>query len=436
MVNLFAIILAFALALLNAFFVAAEFGMVKLRHTRVEAIKKTQGVKGRILSEIHKELDVYLSACQLGITLASLGLGWVGEPAFAKALAPVFNSFDIISERLASFLAFFFAFSFLSFLHIVVGELMPKSLAIRQAERVSLWTAVPLYIFYWIMFPAIWVLNACSLYLLKKTGLDEQHKGDLIYSPEEIKIIFSASHLHGDLTKEELDILEHTLDLADLEASDVMRPIDEMVLLTNDKSIDELLKVISETRYSRYPILDVESDEIIGLLHVKDLIPFLAQRKELHLFSEVSHIIRPIYKAKENDPALDLLRKFREGMPHFSIVYGDAQKPIGFVTLDNLLQVLVGRIKDEFHRTKVDWIALPDGGFLMPGNCSIYAIEQALDIQFETKTDISTLNGLVFHQLEAVPKVGDRIEFKKFYVIIDQMKGPMILKARVYKKTF
>lgn len=162
MYNILLIFIAFLLVLLNAFFVSAEFGMVKLRATRIQAIKENYGLRGRILEQVHQNLDAYLSACQLGITLASLGLGWIGEPAFAELLGPLFVTLGISSVHIVTISSFLIAFFLISFLHIVIGELMPKSIAIRQSELISIWTAVPLYWFYWIMYPAIWLLNTCS----------------------------------------------------------------------------------------------------------------------------------------------------------------------------------------------------------------------------------------------------------------------------------
>lgn len=205
--NIVLLILAFLLVLLNAFFVAAEFGMVKLRRTRVMTIKQTQGFKGKILAQVHKQLDAYLSACQLGITLASLGLGWLGEPAFSCLLEPVFRFVGINTQEMVVLISFFCGFIIISFLHIVIGELVPKSLAIRQSERVSLWTAVPLYFFYWLMYPAIWILNTCANFVLKLARLDKVHKGEHSYSPEEIKIILSGCHAHSEFSKQEIDIL-------------------------------------------------------------------------------------------------------------------------------------------------------------------------------------------------------------------------------------
>lgn len=431
MFSILLIVIALGLVLLNAFFVAAEFGMVKLRHTRLEEIAELYGLRGRILFYIHKNLDAYLSACQLGITLASLGLGWIGEPAFSRLLTPVFYYLGITSSHLIEFISFLFAFSLLSFLHIVIGELMPKSLAIRQSAAVSLWTAVPLYGFYWLMFPAIWLLNSCANFLLRVTNLDKTHQGENFYSTDEIKLILSSSHLHGELTKEETEIIEHTLDFADLKVTDIMRPIEEMITLQIDMPIQALFKVVVETRYTRYPVMDETQKNILGILHVKDLLNALYQQNDI---ISLRNLIRPLVKISHHSAALDLLRKFQEGMPHFAIIYRGPEKPVGFITLDNLLHILVGRIKDEFHRTKDEWISTKDGGFIMSGNSPIYAVERAFDIEIFTDDDITTLYGLILQKLGSLPKVGDTIEFENFIAIVESMNGTKISKVKVYPK--
>jgi len=431
MLSLLLVIVACSLVLLNAFFVAAEFGMVKLRHTRLEEIAEMYGLRGKILFFIHKNLDGYLSACQLGITLASLGLGWVGEPAFSKLLLPLFFHAGITEPNLIKFISFFFAFSILSFLHIVVGELMPKSLAIRQSEKVSLWTAVPLYGFYWIMYPAIWILNTCANFLLRIFHLDKIHKGENFYSTDEIKLILSASHLHGELTKEETEIIEHAIDFADLKVTDVMRPIDDMIAINISAPIDEIFKIVLDTRYTRYPVIDDSQKNILGVLHVKDLLQALYQQKDM---ADLKNIIRPLVKITHHSAAIDLLKKFQEGMPHFAVIYRGPEKPIGFVTLDNLLHILLGRIKDEFHRTKDDWISTKDGGFIMSGNSSLYNVERALDIDIFTEEDVTTLYGLILNKLGGLPKEGEAIEFENFIALVDKMKGAKILKVKIYPK--
>jgi CBS domain containing-hemolysin-like protein len=431
MLNIAYIFIAFGLVLLNAFFVAAEFGMVKLRQTRIEAIEEQYGLRGKILARVHKNLDAYLSACQLGITLASLGLGWIGEPAFSRLLEPLFHYLGISSQHTIEFLSFFIAFSIISFLHIVVGELMPKSIAIRQSERVSVWTALPLYTFYWLMYPAISLLNACSNYLLKIMHLNKSHKGEHFYSTDEIKLILGSSFLHGELTKDETDILEHTLDFADLQVTAVMRPIEEMVTLDITQTIQQSLATITENRYSRYPVIDNTLDNIIGIVHIKDFVGTLYEKQAI---TSINSLIRPILKVSSHVPATDLLRKFREGMPHFAIVYRGPETPIGFVTLDNILHILVGKIKDEFHKTKDDWVAISEHEFSFKGNSSLYTVERALDIDIFSEDDVTTLGGLILNQLGALPKVNQRIEFEEFTAEVEKMHGPRILKVRIYKK--
>src|SRR5438067_2947037 len=198
--NILLVVMALLLVVLNGFFVAAEFGIVTLRKTRVRAIAKTAGLRGRILLKVHGQLDAYLSACQLGITLASLGLGWVGEPAFASLLEPVFGLVGVTSPQIIHGVSFVIAFGVISFLHIVVGELAPKSLAIRIPEAVGLWSALPLYGFYWAMYPAIWLLNASANMVLRVAGLSGAGSHETHYSNEELKMILRTSKPGGKFT--------------------------------------------------------------------------------------------------------------------------------------------------------------------------------------------------------------------------------------------
>lgn len=434
MLQLLWILFAVLLALMNALFVAAEFGMVKLRNTRVQAIKEKYGIRGRILANIHQHLDTYLSACQLGITLASLGLGWIGEPTFAYLFESLFGLGGIIHPEMVEIISFIVAFSLISFMHIVIGELMPKSLAIRQSEKVSVWTALPLYIFYWIMYPAIWLLNSCANLLLRLMHLDVTHRGEHFYSTEEIKLILSASHLHGELTQEEIEILEHTLDFADLRVNEIMRPRKEMIVLSLHDPIEMTLNKLVEHRFSRYPVCDENQEKILGIIHLKDLFAGLYQR---HRITSLQPFMRPIIKVSERVPALDLLKKFREGMSHFAVVYNQRHSLIGFVTLDNLLHVIIGKITDEFHKTQDDWIRNSDGSLTVRGDCSIYSLESALGFEIDLEgeeTEISTLNGLILVRLGHLPQVGEKLEFPEFDAIIQKMQKTKILCAKIIPK--
>lgn len=429
--HLFWLLLAFLLILLNAFFVAAEFGLVKLRQTKLTDIKKQYGLRGKILAQVHEKLDAYLSACQLGITLASLGLGWIGEPAIAHLLEPVFYFFRVTSAETIKVISFILGFSILSFLHIVIGELMPKSLAIRQSEKISVWTATPLYCFYWLMYPVIWLLNSCAIFLLRLLGLDSVHHGEHFYSTEEIHLILAASHFHGELSKEETKILKGTLDIGDLSVTDVMRPIEDLIKLEINNSIEENLTIISSNRYSRYPVFDKKIDQMIGLIHVKDLFTALNKQQKI---TGLREFLRPIAKISHKLSALELLQQFRKSTNHFALIFNSFHNQIGFITFDDLIQVLLGHVQDEFHKTQEDWRVNKDGSVSVKGNCSIYSLEKIInkEVSLEYGEDIETLLGLIIAKTGALPKTGETIEFSDFNVLVEKMAKTKILRARIY----
>ena len=406
--------------------------MVRLRQTRISVVKKKYGLRGKILAYVHQNLDSHLSACQLGITLASLGLGWVGEPAFAYMIDPVLRFVGVTSESSIKVISFAFAFGLISFLHIVIGELMPKSLAIRQSESVSLWTAIPLFIFYRIMYPAIWVLNSCSNILLRVVKLDKTNAGEHFHSTAEIKFILSASSLHGEITQDEAEIMEHTLEFADLRISEVMRPEDELVMLDLDLSADELLQIILKNRFSRYPVYDSKAKSILGIVHVKDLFVTSYTQKTMH---QLKSIMRPVVKVSHRTPAIEMLRKFRQGMSHLALVY-KGKRLVGYVTLDNLLHIILGKIKDEFHKTKDDWVSLENGTFLVKGDCSVYSLEQALDkdIDDNEEGDADTVVDLIVHRIGYFPQLGDRVELDEFSAVIKGVENGEIELIEIYPK--
>ena len=315
--NLFLIIVALLLVALNGFFVSAEFGLVKLRQTRIREIAKTRGWRGLILAKVHSKLDAYLSACQLGITLASLGLGWVGEPAFASLLEPVFGRLGVTSPELIHGISFACAFTIISFLHIVVGELAPKSMAIRNPEQIGLWSAAPLYGFYWLMYPAIWLLNSSANLVLRLFCLGNVHGHDAHYSADELKLILRGNYPDDRFTRDEWNILAKTLDFSELEVSDLMRPIHEIVALHRSKSLQANLKTVYDKRFSRYPYFDTNDIDVLGVIHLKDL--FFAQQ-EGKTIEDLHKYLRPVQYISPDTSALELFRHFRMGVAHFAII--------------------------------------------------------------------------------------------------------------------
>jgi CBS domain containing-hemolysin-like protein len=415
--------------------VAAEFGLVKLRQTRIRAIARTHGLRGRMLAKVHGQLDAYLSACQLGITLASLGLGWVGEPAFARLLEPLFAAAGVTSQEIIHGVSFVFAFFLISFLHIVVGELAPKSMAIRYPERIGLWAATPLYSFYWTMYPIIWVLNASANGVLRLAGLNASGGHDAHYSAEELKLILRSSRNSSKFSADEWNVLAQTLDFGELDVADLMRPIHEIAALHRDRSLAENLATVYRTRYSRYPYFAEDGIEVLGVIHLKDL--FLAEQDGRKI-TDLTPFLRPVSHVTPRMPAVELMRRFRTGAPHFAVVGKKGQKPLGFLTLDNLLGALVGEIRDEFRQSDNDWTRLDDGTLMGKGSLPIFTLERALGIDVENEEvdleEADSVGGLVMEKLGDIPREGQKIAFAQFDVVVKKMNGPRIVLLRIYPR--
>lgn len=435
-------LLAFALflVLLNGFFVAAEFAIVKLRHTRVEELERIHGLRGRILAIVHHHLDAYLSACQLGITLASLGLGWVGEPAFAHLLEVPLTAMGLGADADAvHLLAFLTAFATISYLHIVIGELAPKSAALRKPEALALWTAVPLFAFYWLMFPFIWVLNRSANAVLRRFGLvaGPGHGHDAPYTLDELRLILHLSRGASDAgTNQGAEMnrmLAHTLELPRLHASDVMRNRRELATISTDDAFAAVRRTLQYHRYSRYPYFDPESKQFVGVLHHKDIVfehagPDFQSRLRRHA--------RPVECFAEDSPITDLLRQFRLGAPHLGLVVDPTERVIGFVTMEDVLEAIFGEIRDEHEQTRThqtrrepQWIE--DGRLLVRGDTPLFMLERELRIEITDNDASSTVTGLLMNRLGRVPQVGDVVPIPGHLAQVLRMSGAAIALVQV-----
>ncbi|SDV49848.1 hemolysin family protein [Chitinasiproducens palmae] len=432
--NLLLVFAALILVAANGFFVAAEFGLVRLRSTRVAALATELGWRGRVLRRVHGQLDAYLSACQLGITLASLGLGWIGEPAFARLLEPLFALAGVDNVALVSAVSFVVAFGIISFLHIVIGELAPKSIALRMPELVSGWTAWPLYGFYWLALPAIALLNWSSNAVLRLTGLGATAHDDAVYSADELKLILRTTRVSKNMTRKELDILAHSMDFSELEVSDLMRPIGEVVAMSSASSVAENLAIARTGRFTRYPYFDAEGEGVLGIINLKDL--FLATQ-DGRAIDSLEPFLRPVTYVPPKMPALELFRQFRAGAPHLAVVGhlnelqpGSRVKPVGFITLDNLLTALVGEIQDEFGAHGDEWTLLPDGSMIGKGSLPLFTLERALGVEMPTDA-VDSIGGLISWKLSDLPSEGQRVPFDGFQAVVERMRGPRITTVRI-----
>jgi CBS domain containing-hemolysin-like protein len=423
------ILLSLFLVLLNGFFVAAEFSIVKLRQTRVSTLAGESGWRGAILARVHGSLDAYLSACQLGITLASLGLGWVGEPAFAELLEPLLSRAGVDDPEIVSGVAFFVAFLTISYLHIVVGELAPKSMAIRMSERVALWTAAPLFVFYWSMYPFIRGLNNSAFWLLRKIGLDATQHTEGEYSIEEIKLILRSSHVDTALTGFDARALAQALDFGEAVVADLMRPFTEAAVLSRDVTLSENLRRIATHRLSRYPYVE-DAERVVGIVHLKDV---FEARESGRLGDSLDAIARTPLFVPPDLPAGELFRRFRVEGQHLAIVGELDRRPKGFLTFDDLLSALTGGVRDEFRSAAADWSYLEDGSVVTRGSLPMFTLGHILAADVDAG-EARTVGGLVLHHLERMPVPGQRVEFELFDVVIEEMIGPRITRLRIFPK--
>ena len=422
------ILFALFLVLLNGFFVAAEFAMVKLRATKVEAIAAEHGWRGHILRTVHNQLDAYLSACQLGITLASLGLGWVGEPAFAHLLEPLLALIGIDNEAVIHGIAFFTAFFIISYLHIVVGELAPKSWAIRKPELLSLWTAAPLYLFYWLMYPAIYLLNASANAILRFAGQGEpgpHHEHH--YSLDELKLILHSSRAQ-DPSDQDMRVLASAVEMGELEVVDWANSREDLVQLEQSMPLSEVLEVIRRHKYSRYPVYDAVKGEYTGLLHIKDLLLSLAADEPFDL----DELLRPLDRVSKHLALTSLLEQFRRGGSHFVLVEEGDHKVIGYLTMEDVLEVLVGDIQDEHRKAERGILSYQPGKLLVRGDTPLFKIERLLGVDLD-HVEAETVAGLIYDTLKRVPAEEEQLEVEGLRIIIKKMKGPKIVLAKVLK---
>lgn len=397
--------LALVFILANGFFVAAEFAMVKVRPTQLAELAAEGSSRARMARKLTKHLDAYLSATQLGITLASLALGWVGEPAIARLIEPLFVKTGAAAPALAHSIAATIAFATISALHIVIGELAPKSVAIQKAVGTSLWVAHPLRAFYVVMFPAIWLLNGVSNAILRLFGLRNASESDAVHSPEELRMILASSEKAGMLSEENREIIEGVFQFSKRTARQIMVPRTDVAVLSIAKSIEENLEIIRTTRHTRYPLCESTLDQTVGLIHVKDLL--LAQLRGPG--RGLADLKREMLFIPENSTVDALLSQMIEHKTHMAVVLDEYGGASGIVSLENITEELFGQIQDEFDRERPEIEPLGSGRYRVRGDYLIEDLADRLKIDVG-EPDEETVGGYVAARLGREPLPGDRCE--------------------------
>ena len=421
------LVLAVALIILNGFFVAAEFALVKVRISRIEQLHRDGKAFAGTAKWLAKRLDESLSACQLGITMASLALGWVGEPAFAALVEPVLGWAGITDERVIHVLGFAAAFSVITGLHLVVGEQFPKIFAIRRPEQMLLWCAVPLKFFYVILYPFLTVLNIVTSFLLRLVGIQGASDHESINTEEEIRALLREAHIHGNLTRNEHSLINNVFEFDDLIVRRVMLPRGEVAFCDVNQSIGEFRELVRQTMHTRYPVCDGSLDRVLGVVHIKDLLNVATDDVEF----DVRSIMRPPKKLPETMPISRVLRHFQATHQLMAFVIDEYGTITGMVTLENVLERIVGEVDDEFDTSEPNVVPEDSGSYLVVGSTPLEELRSRLKIALDESDETDTIGGLLMDVRQKVLTHGDVIELEGAVCEVLEMKNDSATKIRI-----
>ena len=426
------------LVTLNGFFVAAEFALVKLRDTQLEPLVAKGHRRARMARHVMGHLDGYLSACQLGITLASLALGWVGHPIFEALFTPIFN-WEINSNQMLlaednhwrGYISAAVGFTVITVLHIVVGEQAPKWLAIQRPLPTSLWVAYPLRWFYWIMYPLIWALNNCALWLLRCIGLDTADEHGHKHSEEELRMMIGAAGDGSPKDEFSRNLVLNAFDLKNRIARDVMRPRREIIGFNTTSTIEECLELAEVTRHSRFPLcVGGHLDETLGVVHIKDL---YAQRRTAKTAEDLNEFSRDLIYVPETARLEGLLQIFLDKKLHFGLVVNEYGDTVGMVTLENILEELVGQIQDEFDdHEKPYFNKIDDVTWSIEGAMPLHEFEEMTGEPCDDM-GVTTVSGLITKRLGTFAKVGDVLKLGGYELRVEQTYRRQVEQARLTK---
>ena len=409
------------LVLMNAFFVAAEFALVSVRRTRIAELVAQGNTSAAAVQQAIQNPDQVIAATQLGITLASLGLGWIGEPALADLIHPIVQLFPgSMQSGVSHSLSAGIAFALITFLHVVIGELAPKSIALQNPEGASLFVARPTLWTERLFKPIIWVLNGSGNALLRLIGIQPATGHQLVHSVEELKMLVTASTEGGVVEEEEREMLHAVFDFGDLLVRQVMIPRTEIVAVEAEASLEEVIALVSQSNYTKIPVYDDNLDQILGIVHVKDLLHAM-QKPDWQQLTARS-LVREVIFVPETIPVSTLLHRFRDHHQHIAIVMDEYGGTAGLVTLEDLMEEIVGEVSDPFDVVEPDIQLLPDGSYLIDGRMLIEEVNLRLGLNLHDP-HYDTIAGYVLGRLGHIPKPKETVECDHVRLQVESMDG-------------
>jgi CBS domain containing-hemolysin-like protein len=417
------------LIFLNGFFVASEFALVKVRSSQLDLLEEEGNRRAVLANHVISNLDAYLSATQLGITLASLALGWIGQPYVASLLAPVLTHVGISSKAVVDGISITVGFAIITYFHIVLGELTPKTISIRKALQTSLWVSAPLHLFYLIFRPAIWFLQVSAAGILRLLRLDPVAENELGHSEEELRMILTESDSKTEVPPLSKELLINALDFRRRVVRDIMTPRGDVIYLDVEDSFEANLQVALESNHTRFPLVQGHLDNTVGLIHIKDLMKEMKKPKP-----DLLTVRRDLLPVPEFMPLEKMLNTFLAKRVHLALVVDEFGGAVGIVTLDNVLEELVGEIKDEFDQEPArEFVRLNDEEFVVQGQLNLYELQELADLNLENP-EVSTIGGYVVQLLGHLPKQGEQVQIEDYLVTITQTDGLRIFQLHFKKR--
>lgn len=423
---LFQLLLVIFLIAMNGFFVAAEFACVKIRPSRLETLIQEGSRQAKYAKKLTDHLDASLSVTQLGITLASLGLGWVGEPAVATLILPITHAVgldDVVGHTISLALAF----SIITGMHIVLGELTPKTMAIQNVEKIMLNVALPMLVFHRVMYPFVWLLNHVANWVAHRMGFHTASEGDDAHTEEEIRLLMEESHRQGLIDDTEVDFVDNVFDFTDLNVREIMTPRTDMVCLYLEDTMDENLHTILEEQLTRYPICHEDKDHIVGFLHVKDLMRVMAEGRKPNL----RRLARKALIVPESMDVSVLLKTMQKQRSQMAIVVDEYGGTAGMVTIEDIVEEIVGDIQDEFDEERPTAERRGKRIFSVDAKMLLEELEDILEIDIEDE-DVDTVGGWLYDQIGQTPRVGQMAAAGGNLFYVEEVDGVRITRVLIH----
>ncbi|CAH2713601.1 hypothetical protein BACCIP111895_00737 [Neobacillus rhizosphaerae] len=414
----------------TAFFVASEFAIVRVRSTRIDQLLLEGNKQAESAKKVISNMDGYLSATQVGITITSLILGWRGESTIRELLNPLFKWIQL-PFSLNQIISFILAFTIITFFNVVIGELAPKTFAIQKAEEIILLFSPPLIFFYRLMYPFIWVLNRSARFITSLFGIKPVSEQDMVLSEEELRMILSQSYESGEINHSEYNYMNKIFEFDDRIAKEIMVPRTEVITLPKDAELEEIIEMVKEEKYTRYPVIDGDKDTILGIVNIKEILTDCIQQKCTGE-QPLMYYLKPVIHVIETIPIQELLVKLQKNRSHMAVLSDEYGGTAGIVTVEDILEEIVGEIRDEFDLDELPLIQkIGEDHFILDGKVLISEVNDLLGTTLE-EADVDTIGGWFLTQKFDVHK-GDSIEIDRFIFQIEEIEGHHILYIGVRK---